>query len=377
MSDTSIRTHVFTDASADLFCKQFPEANPVLQGVKFSFGLHVPESGIDVLIVHNRSSYTIRTHLPRCRIVFVAAEPDVIHVYKLRYLNQYGLVLSISDKCLETEKWQTATCWYWIAGIDYSETSASVRCKGYDYFSTLQPGAKRDKISIVTSTKSFTEFHRKRLHFIEELQRQIPEYLELYGRGFDSIGDKSDALIPCKYHLAVENGTGPDTWTEKLADPLLCWAFPFYAGCTNVEDYLPNGSFSYVEVDKPESAARKIIEQLQSGRWERALSDMAEARNRILNKYNLSYLLVELTRRALGNPLSKTDIGPTYIWSERSLWPETGARGGLADCLAINAAMLIDRQIELKTNGIRRWLESKRSTLRQRKQIALENSRDL
>ena len=255
MNSRPLRTHIFSDIPSGIFHKQFPGTLPELQGISFSFGLDIPPSGIDVLIVYNRASYSIRTHLPRSRTVFVAAEPDVIHPYKRRYLNQFGLVVSASEKKLETEQLRTVACWYWIAGIDYSNSSGSGKPKGYDYFTALAPGEKRDKISIVSSTKVFTEFHRKRVRFIEEIQRLIPEHLELYGRGYRSIGDKSDALLPCKYHLAIENGTGLDIWTEKLADPLLCWAHPFYAGCTNVEDYLPKGSFSYIDLDRPEHAA--------------------------------------------------------------------------------------------------------------------------
>ncbi len=373
--ETHARAHVFTDAPIGAFYKQFPGNIPSLKGVSFSFGLDVPQSDIDVLIVYNRASYTIRTHLPRCRTVFVAAEPDVIHRYKRSYLNQYGLVLSASDTKLETDKWQMAACWYWIAGIDYSKPTELGFVKGYDYFAALEPGDKCDKISIVSSTKVYTEYHRKRVRFIEEMQRLIPEYLELHGRGYSSIGDKADALTPCKYHLAIENGSGPHTWTEKLADPLLCWAFPFYAGCTNVEDYLPKGSYCYIDLNRPEGAARKMTELLQGGLWQRAQADLAEARRRILNQYNLSFLLAELTRRALNKPLTNSDKGPTRLRSERSLWPEKGARGGFADYLIVNAAMLIDKQVELKSIGMRRKLELKRSLRRRRRLEVLEKSR--
>ena len=260
-------------------------------------------------------------------------------------------------------------------GPSSSNSSGSGKPKGYDHFTALAPGEKRDRISIAGSTKVFTELHRKRVRFIEEIQRLIPEHLELYGRGGRSMGDKSDALLPCKYHLAIENGTGPDIWTEKLADPLLCWAYPFYAGCTNVEDYLPKGSFSYIDLDRPERAARRMTERIQSGLWERAPTDLSEARRRVLDRFNLSFLLAELTRRVLASQTRPDEKGPTILRFERSPWPEKGARGGLADCCLVNAAMLFDSQIELRSSGIRRALETRRSIRRQRRLEALDELR--
>lgn len=58
----------------------------------------------NVLICFNRASYTIKTHFPKDRTIFIAAEPDVIHPYSRRFLEQYGLVLTTSKKALSTEK---------------------------------------------------------------------------------------------------------------------------------------------------------------------------------------------------------------------------------------------------------------------------------
>ena len=38
--------------------------------------------------------------------------------------------------------------------------------------------------------------------------------MHVYGYGFNEIADKRDALVPYKYHLAIENGV-PHYWTEK------------------------------------------------------------------------------------------------------------------------------------------------------------------
>ena len=246
-----IKTHIFTDVAKQMFLKQAPGQNPLVGNVSLTFGLVIPED-TDVLIVFNRASYSLETTLPKARTAFVAAEPDVIHPYSRRFLDQFGLVLTTTPKPLNTEKWQRSTCWYWFAGVNFSTTGNAPPLRDHDWFSALDIPQKSDKISIVTSTKVHTEFHRKRMRLVETLIAKIPDHLEIYGRGFKSIDDKADAMLPCRYHLAIENGDGPHSWTEKLVDPWLCWAFPFYAGCDNVQDYFPSQSFEYLDLEKPD-----------------------------------------------------------------------------------------------------------------------------
>lgn len=364
MAPAPIRAHVFTDADAAYFTKQFPGMIPDLDGVGFSFGMDVPRD-CDVLIVYNRASYTLATPLPRARTAFIAAEPDVIHHYKPAYLNQYGLVVSVGGDALDTEKWQTATCWYWFAGIDFSEKSMPRVTRGHDFFAGLEPGAKQDKISVVTSNKTFTEYHRKRVAFLEALKDLIPDRLEIFGRGYRSVADKADALIPYKYHLAIENGYGPDTWTEKLADSYLCWALPFYAGCTNLDRYFPDGSYLPVDLDDPGGEARRMVEAMQNGMFDARRPALAEARRIVLEEQNLARLLVRVARAA-ANKTGEPVRGTRHIWSEKSFRPEPGTRGGLGEYALRNLVLSLDKGAELRTHALRQRIEAHRSRRRNR-----------
>ncbi|MDV4145921.1 glycosyltransferase family 10 domain-containing protein [Shimia sp. FJ5] len=365
------KVHVFTDAPEAAFLKQFPGNDGRLDGFSFSFGLDVPKD-CDALIAFNRASYTIATTLPKARTAFIAAEPDAIHPYSARYLNQFGIVLSATDKPLGTRQWKTAPCWYWFAGIDFSKPWEIEHFRGYDYFSNLAPPPKRNKVSVVTSNKSFTEYHQKRIAFLDALIEKIPEHLEIYGRGHKSVDDKRLALEPCKYHIALENSHGPDTWTEKLADPYLCWAYPFYAGATNVEEYFPALSFSYLDLDDPRQAAEQIVQAVQSGLWDRERNAIATARQTILTEQNIAHQLVHLARDLTAQPAGdRSNI--LYLKSERSLWPEKGARGSVGQWALRNTLMLFDKGIELRTAGLRDRLDAAKTRRRQRKLRKLEN----
>ncbi|MEL6845619.1 MAG: glycosyltransferase family 10, partial [Bacteroidota bacterium] len=110
---------------------------------------------------------------------------------------------------------------------------------------------------------------------------------ELYGRGFRQIDDKFDAIYPFKYSLAIENYACPDYWTEKIADCLLSWTMPVYYGCTNILDYFPKEAMLLIDPAKPAAAMEQIQAAIDEDRWGKSLDAIAEARDLILNKYQL------------------------------------------------------------------------------------------
>ncbi len=91
-----------------------------------------------------------------------------------------------------------------------------------------RPAAKRNAVSVVITRKTKTPLHRARLQFVEQLQRRLGDRLHVYGRGFQEVGDKREAIDPFKYHLALENNDQEHFWTEKIADAYLGWALPLY-----------------------------------------------------------------------------------------------------------------------------------------------------
>jgi hypothetical protein len=93
----------------------------------------------------------------------------------------------------------------------------------------------------------------------------------------------------------IENYSGLDYWSEKLADCFLAWTMPIYFGCTNIFNYFPRESMICVDVNDPH-----VIEIIQQGikdkLWEKNLDAISEARNRILNQYQLFPFIVNQIR---------------------------------------------------------------------------------
>ena len=228
-------------------------------------------------------------------------------------------------------------------------------CNVYCILDEGKNGCKEDdRISIVTSRKATTPYHKRRLAFIDHLVARIPDRIVLYGREFNPVGDKKDALLPHRYHLALENGAGRFSWTEKLADPILCWSLPFYVGCENVDDELPARAIIPLNLEAPDAALETMLKAIDNGAWAARRVALTEARNRILSHHNSMALFARMASRLAAADAKGAAV---TIRSERSLPPEPGARGSWPEMIARRAMQAVDPGIELR---FARWKQARR-----------------
>lgn len=336
-----MHAHVLTDIDAAVFTRHAPGWQPEWDGVRFSFGLTLPAQ-MDVLIVYTRAGWTVRPGLPRGRTAFVAGEPEDIHPYSTAFLNQFGLVAASLTRPLKTTLLHETPALPWFAGHHFFDPEKSV---GFSELASWPVPEKDDKISIVTSRKAGTPFQRQRLKLIEHLKDAIPDQIVLYGSEFNQIPDKKDAMLPHRYHLALENSGAPFSWTEKLADPLLCWAFPFYVGCSTVEEELPGEAILRIDPTDPEGAVQTMLAAIDNGLWEKRQAAIAQARDRVLHYFNILALFARIAKQLAATPANGK---PVTIRSEKSLPPEPGCRGSWPEMLARQAILAVDPEFELR-----------------------------
>lgn len=158
--------------------------------------------------------------------------------------------------------------------------------KSYDQLSELSPPAKNDEISSITSMAYSYPGHRLRWKLLNAATRKSLPF-QFFGKGVRFIEDKYDALAPFKYSLAIENSFHPHYWTEKITDCFLSWTMPIYAGAPNITEYFPEESILLINPNKPEESINRIEQAIAERRWEKNLAAIEEARNRVLNKYNI------------------------------------------------------------------------------------------
>jgi hypothetical protein len=230
------------------------------------------------------------------QIVFISMEASDHR--PLRFYSQFAHVVGC-DPQLKHRSIRQANGITWWAGIQVDFRNghhfSPVVNHDYDSLSAMAaPVDKRDRISIITSNHQFLPGHHRRLAFIERLMNSsLASRIDFYGGGHNPIPDKLDALLPYKYHIALENNQIPSYWTEKIADPLLGYCLPFYHGCANIGDYFPKGSYVPIDIDSDTTIAmleRAVEENLYS----QHLEMITAARQLVLNDYNLFEIMASI-----------------------------------------------------------------------------------
>jgi len=216
--------------------------------------------------------------------LFIAAEPEEKKVYPKAFYRQFHRLIDTHERSGHPRITRHAPCAAWHLGLDHRQDRFTF---GYDTLSALPPPAARsNKVSVVCSNAAGTPGQRQRLAFLAELKTHLGDRLVHFGRGFNPVDDKLDAILGYRYHLVMENCRARDYWTEKLADAYLGWAFPLYLGCPNLGDYFPAASFAGLDIDNPALAAERILGWLERGPDGAERAAGAEGRRRVLGHYN-------------------------------------------------------------------------------------------
>ena len=259
------------------------------------------------------------TNLPRTRRILITGEPETFHRYQPRFLDQFGVIITTQRAIRHQHIIYSQCAVNWFAGINFDIPHNTYQpVLQFEDFFAVPPKTKL--CSIVCSTKSITLGHRNRLNFIKELQHRLGAQIDVYGRGFCEIADKDEALAPYRFHIALENSTLPDYWTEKLADPFLRGCYPIYSGCTNLSDYFPSESYTQIDISQPHLAIKKIQEVLNSLLDQERASYLAEAKRRILFEYNVFGLLERIYPNLESSlPSENHLITPEYLFSDHEI----------------------------------------------------------
>ena len=230
----------------------------------------------DYIIVQDNTSETVDYK----KVIFFGREPSYIQGINPKWLN---------NKCFrffhhsKNNSWMPQTWWL---GLDYSTLME------------MEDFKKTKNLSVIESGKRMAVGHIKRNDILQQIIKKYPNDIEVYGKicrskknikPFKTIlphRQKEKGLLEYRYNLAIENGSTDFYFSEKIVDPLLCWTMPIYWGCKKIDKFLPKESYIQLEMGK-KGIVEEIIEISKSDIRETNIEYIKEAREVILNKYNL------------------------------------------------------------------------------------------
>lgn len=161
--------------------------------------------------------------------------------------------------------------------------------------------------STVTSDLAYMDGHMERLIMIHLLDKSISEGFDVWGRKttdsyFETINaykgelyNKYEGMLDYAYHLSVENSFMNDYFTEKISDPILSECFCFYAGCSNIEEYIDSRAFCKIDLTNKGEAKETIVKAIQDNHRKKKLKYIKQQKKRLLtdlNPLNLIWLAV-------------------------------------------------------------------------------------
>lgn len=275
-----------------LYQFQSPKSQGIWENCIFTFDPHEQKYDWFVVIDNIPNSLPHKIEILQCpkeNTILVTSEPSSISKYGKGFASQFHhLITNHNEKNLpHSNAMRSQTGIYWLYGKAFDDIIQDIVLPKHKLLST-----------ICSDKKDGHTMHKKRFHFTEMMERNIPQ-LERFGRGFQFIENKYQALDDYKFHVVIENHIEDHMWSEKLSDAYLGLTVPIYCGCPNIYEYFPKESLIKIDINKPDEAIETIKRIITiPGEYERRLSSVQEARRRVLFEYNLLAMICKIVNQS-------------------------------------------------------------------------------
>jgi len=261
----------------------------------------------DFWVVYDDLSERQETRCPPQNTLLITAEPPSVKTYPREFIRQFGTIVTCNRQIRAARVTYSQSSLPWHVGRRSKGHQNISFSKNYDELAAMQSFEKKRLISVITSDKKFTRGHRQRFELVNRLKQHFGPRLDVFGRGINEIEDKWDAIAGYRYHIALENCSYLDYWTEKLSDAYLAGAVPIYFGCPNVKEYFPERSVIPISSDFSEAVA--VIEKtLNDDPYMDLLPEVLQARKLVLDTYNLFPRLHALINQVAAADAPKTSV---------------------------------------------------------------------
>lgn len=295
-------------------CRQFKSDEPIWGDTQFVFDA---KAEYDCIAVVDGISEPIATTCPKENRFFWTGEPPMVKRYTKSFLAQFAHVFSCQKNLVTNANAGLSNPPLpWFVGCSLKQGTHSTN--GYDVlnYRDLELGIFDDsnrlnKVCILTSNKTITKGHRDRVSFVEKVLKHQIDFIDIYGNGYKSVGDKLDVLSKYKYSIVIENCKYPNYWTEKLADCLLAGCCPIYYGACNIADYFPENSFPIIDILNYKETISEVKELIGSDYYGAFCEKAVELKGLILEKYNMFAMIdraITNSNISLGKKLHEPEL---------------------------------------------------------------------
>ena len=276
-----------------VLCRFFSSSTPSTRiDGKYEFVYDPDCPDYDWLVVFDEMPVERETlRCPRERTILCTWEPVSIKSYSKAYTRQFGHLLTNRPSEAEKHPGYRLGRGYFLWFVhDVPKLGAAVD--------------KPNTVSAVCSAKQMRHTrHHDRFELVKALGAEVDGF-DWYGKGVRPLDRKEDALVPYKYHVAIENHIAPHHWSEKFADAILCECLPFYAGDPTLAEIFPKESFIPIPIDDPAAAVRIVKEAIAGGEYAKRRGAILEAKRLILKKYNFWHQVVGVIEASAGQTCS-------------------------------------------------------------------------
>ena len=282
--------------------RQTEKGEGICNGVRFLLN-DDPAKVANWLVVFDSPPGDMVTHIPCERRILVITEPPEVKPYPPRYLRQFGTVLTpfalpgAGKNSLHIE----GACLNWHYGVRTVSGSWETGLASLESIQQMPVPAKKKLLSVICSTKTYTQAQRNRIRFVERLMGHFGSAVDVFGRGRNPIDDKADAIAAYKYHIVLENNRIGNFWTEKLSDALIGYSLPLYVGAPNLPQAIPDAKGVMVlPIDDHDTCIRQIESLLEADPHADRLQAITRCREWCLETTNVFARVARIIQDAHG-----------------------------------------------------------------------------
>jgi len=248
----------------------------------------------DYLVVFNTPTVDLMRFFPPEKIFYFKGEPEEFEFSRHMWDN-------VDSKShiypRPVNHWHSKKSYSWFKSHDFPE-----KTKDLSWVTTnAGDGSAREQgLQVLPNQK-------RRMDFLIHFLKKYPNNLHLFGRGLNNyikyqnfvfnhgqLSNKWDGVKDFRYTISFESSIQSGHFTGKLIDGILAGCMPIYYGCSDLENYIPKDSFLRVDLKKDlDSVCDEVIEIIKSDLREQHLDAIREAKELLLDKWNIWNIIYE------------------------------------------------------------------------------------